>query len=71
MKRREFIGATALSVLGLQARAASASDRVLVLVELKGGNDGLNTVVPYADPVYAQLRGTIAIPPGTTRAVSR
>ena len=62
MKRREFIGATALSLLGLQAHAASAAGRVLVLVELKGGNDGLNTVVPYADPLYTQLRSTVAIP---------
>ena len=43
--------------------AASAADRILVLVELKGGNDGLNTVVPYADPAYAALRPTLALPP--------
>lgn len=43
------------------ARAASAAGRVLVLVELKGGNDGLNTVVPYADPAYAALRPTLAL----------
>jgi uncharacterized protein (DUF1501 family) len=35
--------------------------RVLVLVELKGGNDGLNTVVPYTDPAYFALRPNIAI----------
>jgi uncharacterized protein (DUF1501 family) len=29
--------------------------RILLLVELKGGNDGLNTVIPYADP-YRELR---------------
>ena len=44
-------------------RAAAATGRkLLILVELKGGNDGLNTVVPYADPRYAQLRPRIAIP---------
>lgn len=32
----------------------------LVLVELNGGNDSLNTVVPYADPLYAKLRPRIA-----------
>ena len=36
-------------------------DRVLVLVELKGGNDGLNTLVPYADPAYFALRPKIAV----------
>ena len=36
--------------------------RTLLLVELKGGNDGLNTVVPYADPIYRQLRSGIAVP---------
>ena len=35
---------------------------LLVLVELKGGNDGLNTVIPYADNEYYRLRSEIAIP---------
>ena len=35
--------------------------RLLVLVELKGGNDGLNTIVPFADPRYAQLRPRIGL----------
>lgn len=34
---------------------------LLVLVELKGANDGLNTVVPFADPAYAALRPRLAI----------
>ena len=42
-------------------RAASAAERILVLIELKGGNDGLNTVVPYADDSYHQLRPVIGI----------
>jgi uncharacterized protein (DUF1501 family) len=36
--------------------------RILLLVELKGGNDGLNTLVPYADPHYHQLRSRIGLP---------
>ena len=34
---------------------------LLVLIELKGGNDGLNTVVPYADPAYYALRPKIGV----------
>ena len=36
--------------------------RILLLVELKGGNDGLNTVIPYADPRYRQLRPGLGVP---------
>jgi len=36
--------------------------RILLLVELKGGNDGLNTLVPYADPRYRELRAGIGVP---------
>ena len=35
--------------------------KLLVLVELKGGNDGLNTLVPYRDAAYYALRPRIAI----------
>lgn len=35
--------------------------RILLLVELKGGNDGLNTVIPYADPKYRELRPGIGV----------
>jgi uncharacterized protein (DUF1501 family) len=48
--------------VALAAAPASANyNRVLVLVELKGGNDGLNTLVPYADPAYYALRPKIGI----------
>lgn len=35
--------------------------RILVVLELSGGNDGLNTVVPYADDAYYRLRPEIGI----------
>ncbi|MCI0636648.1 MAG: DUF1501 domain-containing protein, partial [Actinobacteria bacterium] len=42
--------------------AAANAQRTLVVLELAGGNDGLNTVVPYADALYPQLRSRIGIP---------
>ena len=75
--RRDFLkgalGASALLPLGgaaanLPARSATAARRrdrsntVLVVVQLSGGNDGLNTVVPYADDEYGRNRSTLRLP---------
>ena len=40
---------------------AEAASRTLVVLELMGGNDGLNTVIPYTDNAYAQVRSRIGI----------
>ena len=54
-----FIGKTAAAT----ARAGHPEDdRILVVLQLSGGNDGLNTVVPYGDPVYGRVRSTLRIP---------
>ena len=39
------------------------NERILVVFEMSGGNDGLNTVVPYADDIYHRLRPNIGIRP--------
>jgi uncharacterized protein (DUF1501 family) len=39
--------------------AAPGKDNILVVVELTGGNDGVNTVIPYADDLYHKARPTL------------
>lgn len=46
-----------------EAPRAEKDRSILVLVQLAGGNDGLNTVVPYSDPHYRRLRPTLALGP--------
>ncbi len=45
----------------LAQAAQNSKDRILVVLELSGGNDGLNTVVPYADDAYYRHRPQIGI----------
>ena len=71
--RRDFVkggvaaftwGFAAPAFLSDVAQAQGAVSRNLVVLYLGGGNDSLNTVVPYADSFYYSRRPTIAIPPG-------
>jgi len=69
MDRRAFLkSSAAIAASGLEARFGFAAAppgadyrRLLILVELKGGNDGLNTLVPYSDAAYYALRPKIGI----------
>jgi uncharacterized protein (DUF1501 family) len=42
--------------------AQTASNRTLIVVQMAGGNDGLNTVVPFTDPLYLKMRPTLGLP---------
>jgi uncharacterized protein (DUF1501 family) len=42
--------------------ASSTKDPVLVVLQLSGGNDGLNTVIPYGNPLYFDNRPKVGIP---------
>ena len=70
LSRRQFIelsGSLAITltmprlVLGAPAPARVARRRTLVVVWLRGGIDGLNLVVPHADPDYRRWRPTLAV----------
>ncbi|WP_428939122.1 DUF1501 domain-containing protein [Fontivita pretiosa] len=61
-----FLDQTVLAIASpedtkLTQQPSGADGKVLVVVQLSGGNDGLNTVVPYADDVYHRARPNIAV----------
>jgi uncharacterized protein (DUF1501 family) len=45
-----------------RATQPNRDGRVLVVIQLDGGNDGINTVVPFADPGYAKYRKVLRLP---------
>ncbi|HRC33329.1 MAG TPA: DUF1501 domain-containing protein [Bacteroidia bacterium] len=70
MNRRDFIKQSALvsgSILlpsflkPLSALGNSTGNKKLVIIQLSGGNDGLNTIVPYRNDIYYKVRPSISI----------
>ena len=84
LSRREFLKTASLVALGssvpafLSKTAAQAPtadrpgarDTILVVVQLTGGNDGLNTVIPFHDDNYRRLRPTLAQPVDQIRRIT-
>ncbi|HLW67403.1 MAG TPA: DUF1501 domain-containing protein [Gemmataceae bacterium] len=70
INRREFLARSSLLAFGAAvpqffAKTAHAiepgKDTILVVLEMAGGNDGLNTVIPYADDLYYRNRPTLRL----------
>lgn len=60
----------ALAADALDGGSGSSPERILVVVELTGGNDGLNTVVPYRNDEYYRVRPRIGIRKDDAIAIS-
>src|SRR5271169_2202765 len=52
-----------------QLTQSNSNKTILVVLELSGGNDGLNTLVPYGDDAYYKLRPNLGIPKKEVRAI--
>jgi uncharacterized protein (DUF1501 family) len=70
MNRRDFMKTSFLTLaasagmpgfLGRTANAAIGKGKILVVVQLSGGNDALNTLVPYTNGAYYNARPTLAV----------
>lgn len=60
------------SAFAMPGRGAGADDeRILVVLQLSGGNDGLNTVIPYRDDNYYRARPGIAVRDDDVRVLSK
>src|SRR5215470_4026467 len=79
--RRDFLRTASLVALAptvpaFLARTARAAEperdaRVLVVIQLDGGNDGINTVVPFKDEGYARYRKALRLPADRLHKVTK
>ena len=85
MKRRDFIkSSVALTALGASIpsllvgsknrfsfrNSAIDSDRIVLFIKMNGGNDGLNTVIPFQNASYYQERPSLAISNGQSLSIT-
>ena len=82
LNRRQFVNFSAGAAAGIgffqhvpsvfaeTAREVDNQEKILVVVQLSGGNDGLNTVVPFADELYYKNRFTLAIGKNAARKIN-
>lgn len=84
MNRRHFLKQSAFTTAGtlliphflkayeaqMMGQGPAANGKILVIVQLSGGNDGLNTVIPYRNDIYYRERPTIAIRPEKVLALN-
>jgi uncharacterized protein (DUF1501 family) len=81
MKRRQFLQQSALASTALLAPAflqgaefgplaPRRNGKILVVIQCSGGNDGLNTIVPYQDDIYYKNRPSLAIPKNEVLKIS-
>jgi len=66
--QRTSAALTAQALTGTSAE--THPNRILVVIELSGGNDGLNTVVPFGDAAYYHARPKLGIPERDVRKVA-
>ncbi|MCB9275034.1 MAG: DUF1501 domain-containing protein [Lewinellaceae bacterium] len=81
MKRRAFLKTSAMATTSLMVPSflpaslggllgGSRSGKILIVIQLSGGNDGLNTIVPYRNDVYYQNRPRLGLQPSEVLQVS-
>ena len=72
MKRRTFVQSSAIASTAwlvpgflkaspLEASSQSRTGKILVVIQLSGGNDGLNTIVPFRNDIYFNSRPSLAL----------
>src|SRR5437016_10283354 len=59
---KTFFALDAMAANALTQTPTGKDDTILVVLQMAGGNDGLNMVVPYADDAYYRSRPTLGLP---------